>query len=220
MALNPAFNSSTKPAPGALITAAKDGDMQAVKELLQRGAAVDERDEQDNTPLTEAARAGCVQIMRVLIDKGADINHKNKDGNSAILWCACLNHPDGVSLMIEKGADLNTQNIPGKNTPLILAASYGYADIVRLLIDNGANLDLQDSSGDTAQTCAESRGQAETAEILRNFADSDARMAAEKIKTDAAEKERLIREAIELKRQRLREMALLHKPKINSGFKK
>lgn len=42
--------------------------------LIQHGAALDEKDKKDYTPLRLATIAGCKKSINILIDKGCDVN--------------------------------------------------------------------------------------------------------------------------------------------------
>jgi len=61
-----------------LTLAAESGDHgEMVKLLLEKGAGVNERSSDGNTPLLHAARKGRAGIVRILAGKGADINAKD-----------------------------------------------------------------------------------------------------------------------------------------------
>jgi ankyrin repeat protein len=56
----------------ALHILVREGTLSAVEWLLDRGAAIERRDEQyDSTPLAWAARAGRADIVRLLLTRGA-----------------------------------------------------------------------------------------------------------------------------------------------------
>lgn len=76
--------------------AAKIGDFDIVKLLIEKGADVNIQDKNGQTALTLALSKGIgiiqkrfienedyLEIARLLIEKGADINAKNKDGFTA-----------------------------------------------------------------------------------------------------------------------------------------
>src|SRR4051794_6818440 len=59
----------------ALHTAARDGNLEAVRQLLAAGADPNAREAGDNTtPLHWAAAASHLDIVRALVDAGADVN--------------------------------------------------------------------------------------------------------------------------------------------------
>ena len=57
-----------------LMSAARSGDINTVKNLLDKGADVNEKDRFGYTPLKSAAYAGHTETVKLLIDKGADID--------------------------------------------------------------------------------------------------------------------------------------------------
>ncbi len=67
--------------------------------------------------------------------------------------------------LIAMGADVNVRNDAGQ-TPLMLAAEKGYADMVQILIQNGANPKLVNNQGESALTIALMKGFTRIAESL------------------------------------------------------
>lgn len=72
-----------KPKAGALIMAARLNDPEMVRDLLQRGADVNERDVYGNTALIFAAPLGYVDVVRLLVNNNANIDIQNKWGSTA-----------------------------------------------------------------------------------------------------------------------------------------
>ncbi|MFH0821760.1 MAG: ankyrin repeat domain-containing protein [Pseudomonadota bacterium] len=75
----------------------------------------------------------------------------------------------GVEDLLDKGAYIDTQDQRGR-TPLILAASYGSAEIVKLLLSRGADASVKAAEGQTAYFVAQSNGDREVADLLRSQA--------------------------------------------------
>ena len=65
-----------------LIDAAKNGDIELVQRLLDRGADVNAQDDYGNTALSNHHSIS-IDIVRLLLDKGADLDIKDRDGNTA-----------------------------------------------------------------------------------------------------------------------------------------
>ena len=76
-----------------------------VKLLLDKGAKVDEKDDESGfTALHHAARLGNKDVAEVLIARGADINAKDKQGHTPLY--VAVNHDYEVAeLLMNKGAD-------------------------------------------------------------------------------------------------------------------
>jgi tetratricopeptide (TPR) repeat protein len=89
----------------ALESAVHKGDVKKVKELLDKGANVNEF--KYGTALMIAAQDGRLEIARLLIDRGADINVQSNMGWTALGLAADGGHTDMVDLLITKGADVD-----------------------------------------------------------------------------------------------------------------
>ena len=57
---------------------------------------------------------------------------------------------EAIRQYIEMGSDLNEKDAAGGSSPLIIAATFGRADVARALIDAGADVDHQNNEGSTA----------------------------------------------------------------------
>ena len=90
-----------------LMSAASNGDINAVKRLLNEGADVNAKNSDNWTALTKAARDGNTEIVKLLIEKGADVHAKAYKGYSALMVAALGGNTEIVKLLIEKGADID-----------------------------------------------------------------------------------------------------------------
>lgn len=66
-----------------LHAAAQNAACDAMKWLIQSGARVNERDDENSTPLIQATLSGKPAAVRLLLEKGADIELRDADGKSA-----------------------------------------------------------------------------------------------------------------------------------------
>ena len=73
---------------GNLRSAALNGDLQTVREVIEQGIEVDEGDELDRTALMLAAYNGHAEVVRELLSEGADVNKANKEGRTPIMFAA------------------------------------------------------------------------------------------------------------------------------------
>jgi ankyrin repeat protein len=103
----------------ALYYAAKDGRLEVVKILINRGA------DQLSSALEVAALSSHSEIIRFLVEKGA----KNKD--TALSYSAKLGNLEIVKFLVEKGAKELEE-------ALNHAAQRGHLEIVKFLWGNGA----------------------------------------------------------------------------------
>jgi len=113
--------------------AARDGQTETVRSLLDRGAGVDQNNLWTNeTALMEAAKAGHFDIVKLLLEEHADINARNLKGETALMAAAGEGRADIVKFLLGKGAAVLTRDHSDK-TPLMWAARKGDAATVRLI---------------------------------------------------------------------------------------
>src|SRR5207302_10897945 len=72
-----------------LLAAARRGDTNAVRALLERGAAVNSRNRLGDSPLLIAAKNGYTPMALLVLERGAAVNQRNLSGGSARLAAAC-----------------------------------------------------------------------------------------------------------------------------------
>ena len=153
--------------------ASKEGNIGFVQQWLDRGADVNQADEEGRTPLFVACREGHVDAARLLLDKGADVDRAMENGQTP-LYIACQNgHVDAARLLLDKGADVNRARENGA-TPLYIACQEGHVAVARLLLDNGADVDRATEDGATPLFIACQEGHVAVARLLLdNGADVD-----------------------------------------------
>jgi ankyrin repeat protein len=165
----------------AMLEAAKTGDLDKIKSLIQAGESPHLRGNvkgvnfggelmplKDTTALHVAAVSAQLEAVKLLLAAGADINLKDGSGLSPLHY-ACASAPESfiqgaagrlygtetvaavqvVKFLLANGANPNLLSSPLNQTPLHLAAYFGYKTIVAALLEKGANADLRDSNGKT-----------------------------------------------------------------------
>jgi ankyrin repeat protein len=110
----------------ALMFAARDGSIEAVRALLEVGADIDFMDPDGSTPLLVALMNGHWDVAKLLIDSGADVNKWDWWGQSPLYMAVDMNTlPTGsrielptmdlasgmdiINLLLAKGANPNAQ---------------------------------------------------------------------------------------------------------------
>jgi hypothetical protein len=96
-------------------------------------------------------------MVKLLATRGADPNLPDAAVNS---WTPLLHavhkaQPGAISALLDAGANANGADSHGQ-TPLMMAAGYGYTDIVKILLAHGANPRLPMRDGVTAIDLARS----------------------------------------------------------------
>ena len=153
------------------IKAAKSGSLNAVSELLTKGAQINTQDTDRNTALIWAAFFGHNDVVRLLIQRKVDLNIRGDQGLTALHWAAMNNHVSIFNALMAAQADPTLRNNFGATT-LILAALNGCTDCVIALINTaltkeGIDLNAQDSNGFTALQWALKNKHADIANVLK-----------------------------------------------------
>ncbi len=135
----------------ALDIAAIDGNVEAVRLLLELGADLAAKDDRcsGETPLHGAAYFGHVDVVKLLLSHGADPNIRNRRGATPLHYAVSSGNTTIIKLLIDAGADVNAKDREGR-TPLHYTA-YGRkgADVVKLLVEMGADVNARDNKGNT-----------------------------------------------------------------------
>jgi hypothetical protein len=125
--------------------AARAGDLDVVRRLLEQDASLSRAERNGSTPLHYAAEKGSISIAELLIEKGADITAKNASRETPLHYAAGADHIDMVEFLIGRGADVNA-GYPRSKTPLHTAVSIlGGPEVVKKLLSRGAIIDAQDN---------------------------------------------------------------------------
>ena len=85
--------------------AIRHGDVQCVRNMIDRGADVDARDVHGRTALMIAAHAGHRELVETLIAHRADLNTTAKYRLSAVMLAVVAGHAEVAWLLADAGAD-------------------------------------------------------------------------------------------------------------------
>jgi uncharacterized protein (TIGR03067 family) len=108
------------------------GNVKQVQSLLAKGADINKKNKQGETPLYVAVKRDDKAMVEFLVAEGADIDAKNKDGQTPLHIAARQGHKYVAALLIERGAHPNAKN-RWNRTPLDIAIDRGHKEIVELL---------------------------------------------------------------------------------------
>jgi ankyrin repeat protein len=167
-----------------LIFAAREGDIESARALLDAGANINQTTEYGWTPLLTAVNNRNYQLAKLLIERNADVNIANKGGWTPLYLAtdnrnieggdypvpkADMDHLQLIELLLEKGANPNirvkdntlTRTIftmqwflEDGATPFIRASQSSDTELMKLLLKYKADPKIATTHGDTALTAA------------------------------------------------------------------
>ena len=179
----------------ALLNAANDGNIKAVKQHLAAGADVNAKSKFGRTPLHHAAVDGRKEIAELLIAQGADVNAKIADGYTPLDTAINYNQSEITALLRKHGgktkkeleaagnptepvveaATPETPTAKAPNISISKAVDSGNLEAVKQHIAAGTNLNKKDFAGLSLLHWAADYGHKEIAKLLiANGADVNA----------------------------------------------
>jgi ankyrin repeat protein len=168
----------------ALTFAAREGDLDSAKKLLDAGADINQATEYGWTPLLTAVNNRNYRLAQLLVERGADVNRANKGGWTPLYLAVDnrnieggdypvpkpdLDHLDLITVLLAKGANPNakvkdntlTRTIftmqwffEDGATPFIRASQSSDVALMKLLLERGADPKAVTANGDSALTAA------------------------------------------------------------------
>jgi ankyrin repeat protein len=152
---------------GPLHDAARDGDLEKARALIDEGAGIDAQSDRGETPLILAILEGHADVAELLIANGADVMARNERGLTPLHAAAYSGGAEVARLLLEHGAELEDRaNVSGA-TPLIVAAEENHVGVAELLIARGADLSIPDRDGFTPLTQAWAKKRTEMVRLLK-----------------------------------------------------
>ena len=168
----------------ALTFAAREGDIESARKLLDAGADINQATEYGWTPLLTAVNNRNYKLALLLVERGADVNRANKGGWTPLYLAVDnrnieggdypvpkpdIDHLDLIKGLLAKGANPNakvkdntlTRTIftmqwffEDGATPFIRASQSSDVALMKLLIEHGADPKAVTANGDSALTAA------------------------------------------------------------------
>jgi len=97
-----------------LFYAASVNDVPRIKELLDRGADINQRDhDTEATPIIVAAAKGQKHAVYYMVERGADVNAQNHRGETAAHEAVKLKFNEMALWLVKHGADIHLENFRG-----------------------------------------------------------------------------------------------------------
>ena len=167
-----------------LVFAAREGDIESAKALLDAGAGVNQSTEYGWTPLLTATNNRHYKLGAYLMSRGANVNAANKGGWTPLYLATDnrnieggdypvpkpdMDHLEYIKMLLDHDADPNarardntlTRTIftmqwfyEAGCTPFVRAAQSSDTELMQLLLDYGADPFIATDNGDTALTAA------------------------------------------------------------------
>ncbi|CVL07664.1 related to Ca2+/calmodulin-dependent protein kinase Ibeta2 [Fusarium mangiferae] len=147
-----------------LILAAREGHMDTAWLLFKYGANMEAFDHSNHTPLMAASDQGRTSMVIMLIRNDADVLARDVEGNTSISLASRKGHLGTVACLCNS-TSVNLSNNSGE-TPLILAAKGGHAEVAKKLLDAGADINASDNQGFTPLIVVAEQGHVETVKLL------------------------------------------------------
>ncbi|CAL8094783.1 unnamed protein product [Calicophoron daubneyi] len=149
-----------------LLDAAKNGDVEEVKNLMNNGAPFT-TDWLGISPLHFAAMNGHLSSCEALLRAGISRDARTKVDRTPLHLAAQEGHADIVELLLRNGADLDAKDML-RMTALHWAAERGHTPVVQMLMRFGADAHVQNKFEMTPLDIAESKGHIDTRDAMLN----------------------------------------------------
>ena len=127
-----------------IVSAAIKHHPACIDRLINEGADVNVRSQNNYTALAIAARRGCEHSVNSLIKAGANVNPSGDCEYFPLFFAVERGHKNCVRLLTDAGADVNIfiEDFTCFTTCLIEAVQRNFCECVKLLIHSGANVNV------------------------------------------------------------------------------
>merc|ERR1719446_1727724 len=117
--------------------AAKNGDLKAVQEFLEKKQPLDAQDQKGITPLGYAVGANRIAVVKLLLDSRANPFAVDSSGNSALHYASGYGRKELVEYLLKTGGSVSQSNSQGLR-PLDVATQNRHEAVVQVLKAHGA----------------------------------------------------------------------------------
>ncbi|XP_068687495.1 serine/threonine-protein phosphatase 6 regulatory ankyrin repeat subunit B-like [Montipora foliosa] len=117
-----------------------------IEKLYRRLVGIDETVNE----LHSCAKSGDVEkVIELVLNDGIDVNVAAKSNITPLLLASAMSSGVLIKTLIDLGADVNAQTAPGKEGPLVFAASSNNYMVARVLLEHSADANIKDLWGIT-----------------------------------------------------------------------
>lgn len=142
------LNEENKEGETYLHLCAKNGCLESAKWLLCKGANIESKTNEENTPLFYAALSNSGAMTRFLISEGANVNHTNKYKRTA-LQEALIAGKRTIDTLLEHTKDLNNADIHGNNLVFDAVANGSKELIEKVIKHKSIDINKINKAGNT-----------------------------------------------------------------------
>jgi len=148
--------------------AARHGNVEMVKTLLDLGVPVELKDRNGHTALHIAATKKYSSVIEVLFAAGADPNMGDNEDDFCLIYLPQVRAPYGIWKLFtdHPKINVNRQNHAGVSSLHYMAKWNTRTDIFELMFSKGADINIMDDRGKTPLDMAESGGHTELVRYL------------------------------------------------------
>jgi len=123
--------------PLTLHEAAKNGDLKAVQEYLEKKQPLDSQDGKGITALGYAIGANRIAVVKLLLDNRANPFAVDSQGNTGLHYAAGYGRKELLEYLLKLGVSVNQANSQGQ-TPLSVATQNRHQEVIQILKARGA----------------------------------------------------------------------------------
>ena len=133
-----------------LQSAAYDGNLRIVQELIKYNADINPKDDVGETAIYDASRGltlDCASIVRLLLEHGADVNVRQEGGFTPLHRASMSGALEVARVLLEHGANVQAEDTMGR-TPLVVVLLWNGDEatatrklMTKLLVEHGAKLE-------------------------------------------------------------------------------
>ena len=150
----------------ALMKASRQGHIDIVQLLYERGADVNAKLKDSYTALHFAVQFENVAVVELLLKQGANIETTaGRFGFTALMEAVQRGWNPTADVLLQAGACVSTTSNKGA-TALAVAAYNGHERMAKILLDSGADLESKDEEGSTPLSAAAIADKAEIVKML------------------------------------------------------
>ena len=147
----------------ALLMAAKEGDIEAVKKYLDDGAEINVMARANGQKFEGWWWSGD-ELVKLLIARGADVNALGERGSTALSYAVSNGNVGLAEFLLSKGANVNPERSPPLHSAV--KAPKNLKELVELLLSKGAQVNKEGTGGTALYSAVERTDNIEVIKVL------------------------------------------------------